>query len=266
MKGAASVLAAGAARAAGRRTALTRTNALSSRSLMRTAVAPSITTAANASISIAYSGTRPVMVFTAGVPGSGKTYVLNRLYGLDSLEMLDLDAVMPEHPRFDPNHPELLYEQKAAYDWADERIEERFQQLCRTPRYSSTGLGRMVCLDGTGTNVERQRRRMREAKAAGYWTTLLYVHVSLETCIRRNRQRERQVPEPVLRDYLSRLDAAVQAVREDEAGLVDEVVAIDNDRPDEFSDEESRWGRHLDMMRNKSRKAALLFEGVAQLV
>ena len=49
MKGAASVLAAGAARAAGRRTALTRTNALSSRSLMRTAVAPSITTAANAS-------------------------------------------------------------------------------------------------------------------------------------------------------------------------------------------------------------------------
>ena len=51
MKGAAaSVLAAGAARAAGRRTALTRTNALSSRSLMRTAVAPSITTAANASI------------------------------------------------------------------------------------------------------------------------------------------------------------------------------------------------------------------------
>ena len=63
-----------------------------------------------------------------------------------------------------------------------------------------------------------------------------------------------------------RLDAAVQAVREDEAGLVDEVVAIDNDRPDEFSDEESRWGRHLDMMRNKSRKAALLFEGVAQLV
>lgn len=77
--------------------------------------------------SIEYCG-RPVVVFTAGAPGSGKSYTLHHLFGLERVtEMIDLDSVMPEHPHYDAAHPAALYDQHAAYKWADERVELKFQ-------------------------------------------------------------------------------------------------------------------------------------------
>ena len=46
-----------------------------------------------------YSGTKPIMIFTAGAPGAGKTYTLHHLFGLQNITMLDLDTVMPQHHR-----------------------------------------------------------------------------------------------------------------------------------------------------------------------
>ena len=208
-------------------------------------------------LSIGYTGTRPVMVFTAGAPGSGKTYTLHRLYGLGNLELLDLDVVMKEHPQYNAQQPEALYAKRAAYDWSNRHVETRFQHLCQAPRHSN-GVGRLVCFDGTGTHVERQKRRMWEAKNAGYWVTQLYVSVSLETAIRRNTLRERTVPEDVLRGYIDRLDAAVREVSA-EPGLVDEHIAMDNDREDEHASEEARWGVHLDWVQSASRRYEGLF-------
>ena len=39
--------------------------------------------------------------------------------------------------------------------------------MLRQPR-KEDGRGRFVCFDGTGTRVERQIRRMREAREAGF--------------------------------------------------------------------------------------------------
>ena len=210
-------------------------------------------------LSIGYTGTRPVMVFTAGAPGSGKTYTLHRLYGLHNLEMLDLDTVMPKHPEYDPSRPEALYARSDAYSWANECIEARFQEICLAPWHSSSGLGRMVCFDGTGTHVERQKRRMWEAKAAGFWITQLYVQVSLATSLRRNLQRNRTVPEDVLRSYVDKLDDAVHAVSA-EPGLVDEAIAMDNNRDDEHQSEAERWGQHLDWVQDRSKKHSVMFD------
>ena len=58
-----------------------------------------------------YTGTRPVMVFTAGAPGAGKTYTLHRLFGLenvemlDAVDMLDLDSAMKRHPEYSEERP-----------------------------------------------------------------------------------------------------------------------------------------------------------------
>ena len=48
-------------------------------------------------------------IFMAGLPGSGKTTVLNKLYGLDNVKMLDLDTEMKLHPQYDPTQPESIY-------------------------------------------------------------------------------------------------------------------------------------------------------------
>ena len=158
------------------------------------------------------------MVFTAGAPGSGKTYTLHKIFGLDRVDMLDLDAVMPRHPDYDPCRPEALYTQPDAYTWADAQVEERFQSILRKP-YIDLSVGdeptragstaRFVCVDGTGTHVDRQKRRMSEAKRAGFLIVNLHVRVSLETCLKRNKARRRTVPENILEGYIDRLEAAV---------------------------------------------------------
>ena len=92
----------------------------------------------------------------------------------------------------------------------------------------------------TGTHVKRQLRRMREAKAAGFWVVKLYVRVSLGTALARNTRRERSVPESVLSRYVDELEAAVAAVVS-EPDLVDEFIRLDNDQDDGLLGFE-RWG------------------------
>ena len=69
-----------------------------------------------------YTGTRPVMVFTkAGAPGAGKTCTLHRLFGLenvemlDAVDMLDLDSAMKRHPEYSEERPAELYGKIDAY-------------------------------------------------------------------------------------------------------------------------------------------------------
>ena len=56
------------------------------------------------------------------------------------------------NPNPSPNHDHNL-------DWANEKVEQRFKQLCTSP-FHEDGRGKIVCFDGTGTHVERQKRRM----------------------------------------------------------------------------------------------------------
>ena len=210
-----------------------------------------------------YTGTKPVMVFTAGAPGAGKTYTLHRLFGLetiemlDTVEMLDLDTVMKSHDEFDETAPAALYGRNDAYQWANAKVERKFQTILRKPRHVD-GRGRIVCFDGTGTHVDRQLRRMREAKDAGFTVVQLYVEVSLETALRRNAERERTVPEHVLAAYLDRLDGAVEATMS-APDLVDTAIVMNNDSDDEFQSGVDRWGKRFDWVVATSRKHEALF-------
>jgi len=47
--------------------------------------------------------------------------------------------------------------------------------------------------------VERMLREMAEARENGFTITILQVTCPLEECLRRNRQRERTVPDEVVR-------------------------------------------------------------------
>ena len=189
---------------------------------------------------------RPVMTFMAGVPGAGKTYSLNQLFGLSSVEMIDLDTVMEEHPHYDPRRPEKLYENKMAYEWANKRIESRFVEVVKNPSLA----GPHTCLDGTGTNIERQVRRMWMAKREGFWVCKLYVRVSLDCAIRRNSRRQRRVPRHILEDYVHSIDDAVNSIV-GEKGLVDQFIVFDNEQDDGKS-AQMRWSDHYDEVWRKS--------------
>lgn len=180
---------------------------------------------------------RPTAVFTAGAPGSGKTYTVHQLFGLDQLEIIDLDKAMKGHPEFTAHARHEVYEKVEAYKWADARVEELFQAALR--RGADDDASVRICVDGTGTNVARQQRRMSEARGAGFWVVCVHVHVAPEVCLARNARRKRRVPRHVILDYLGKLESSVSEVLA--AGLVDEYIRADNSTDDTYRSEAERW-------------------------
>ena len=147
------------------------------------------------------SDPRPQMIFMAGLPGSGKTTAIKKLYGLDNVELLDIDVEMIEHPAYNVDDRAAVYALPGAYEWADRKVGERLR--CILGAVSPPPL---VVLDGTGTKVARRVMRMNEARSAGFRTTLLYVKVGLATALQRNSGRKRVVPEDVMVGYLAKLE------------------------------------------------------------
>ena len=68
-------------------------------------------------------------------------------------------------------------------------------------------------------------RRINQAKAEGFRTELVYVTCSLETSLRRNRARARNVPEHVVREKALDIQTSFDIV----SPCVDKWTIIDND-------------------------------------
>ena len=193
-------------------------------------------------VRISYPSAAPsVCVFTAGAPGSGKTTALQSIYGLRNVMLIDLDEAIKLHTEYDAKHPARVYEKKINYEWANELVERRFQQAIAAP---ATNRPAVICVDGTGTHVQRQLRRMQEAKNAGFWVVQLFVRVSLDTALARNASRQRSVPHGVLSRYVDELEAAVASVVS-EPDLVNEYICLDNEHDDGLLGFQ-RWGDSYD--------------------
>ena len=183
-----------------------------------------------------------VAVFMIGLPGSGKSRVIEYRYLLDfrtrqrlasnSTIVLDLDAELLKHPDFDPKDPDKLYlaAGQQAYKWADARVEERFLHGLQSP------LTRRLVVDGTGTNSERQIRRMRQARDAGFFVKALYVRVPARTAIARAAMRQRGVKPTRILAYQAKMKLAMQVAAEH----ADEVETVDVT----FDDGGSTFGVH----------------------
>ena len=169
-----------------------------------------------------------VAVFMMGLPGSGKSRVINLRYATDhrrgqrrlnSTVVVDLDAEMALHPKYDPADPDRLYLARGqqAYRWADARVESRFYEGLGNP-----GVQRLV-VDGTGTNNARQIRRMDEARRAGFFVKALYVRVPARTAIDRAAMRKRGVTPYRILAYQAKMASAVEVARQhaDEVEIID---------------------------------------------
>lgn len=160
-----------------------------------------------------------VCVFMVGLPAAGKSTVINARYLRRNLPtaIVDLDAEMVAHPAYDPKDPDSIYRLQEAYKWADARVEERFQDLLQ-----NRSISRLV-VDGTGTNIDRQIRRMCEARAAGWFIKVLYVRVPVRTAIQRAALRSRRVSPSKIAAYDKKINGAlgVSAKHADEMETVD---------------------------------------------
>lgn len=154
------------------------------------------------------------MVFMMGLPAAGKSTHRAERADLADYVVIDPDAVKESHPDYDPKNPAALHAWSKA-------ITDRMHREAL-----AAGTGRFI-IDGTGTNGDKMVKQIREAKAAGFQTRVIFVRCTLETSLRRNAERPRTVPEEVVREKAELISTAFEIV----AALsgADIVETIDND-------------------------------------
>jgi predicted ABC-type ATPase len=131
------------------------------------------------------------IIFTAGLPGAGKSTVLNNsIY--NELKRVDCDEFKKSHPQYNPKAPELVHE------WSVVKAREY--------QFSLLAKGESFIVDGTGTNIEKYIKWFQEGRELGFEIVVLYVKVDLATSIKRNQNRERSVPVTMILEKAAIID------------------------------------------------------------
>jgi len=155
------------------------------------------------------SNSVPTLILTAGLPGAGKsTYLRNA--GIE-LPKVDPDEAKKLHPDYDPKNPQ------AVHNWS-KKVARRFHLSLLSKNVD-------FVVDGTGTNVEKYARYIKEAQELGYKVELHYVRVKLETSIKRNANRARVVPMSVILEKADVIEQTTSII----AKMCDDFVVVEND-------------------------------------
>ena len=134
-------------------------------------------------------------VFLAGGPGSGKSYVANKLlsgYGLKTVNSDDIYEYLAQKHQIDLGDPDIVGSEKG------QEIRDRAKELTKSRRghYLDGRLG--VILDGTGKDVGKVAKDKAALEELGYECIMIMVNTDIEVTKKRNAQRARTVPEDML--------------------------------------------------------------------
>ena len=134
-------------------------------------------------------------IFFAGSPGAGKTYVARKLAGVfGGLKQVNMDIIFKH----------LMTKKNLSWKMPPEEEPEREKQRQRSKElvakqqqtYADSGLGLLI--DSTGRILGTIRRIKDELEHNGYETTMIFVNTDLETALRRNKERERTLPDKLI--------------------------------------------------------------------
>ena len=135
------------------------------------------------------------VIFFAGGPGSGKSYVANEL-GLISrgLKVLNSDDAFEYLMRKRDLSFEMPPEEQPQRDTARQRAKEITNK--KQDIYLDGRLG--LIIDGTAKDVNKMAKLKVELEAIGYQTMMVFVNTSLKTALQRNLLRDRKVPTDIV--------------------------------------------------------------------
>ena len=133
--------------------------------------------------------------FTAGGPGSGKTWVTGQA-GLGKLSPLGVKII-----NSDAQYEKLLADANMAmtpeniFSPRGQKIRKRAKELTQAMRsgYVDGRLG--VLIDGTGKDYEKIQMTSNTLRKLGYDTYMIFINTSLEVALRRNLMRPRKLEE-----------------------------------------------------------------------
>ena len=134
-------------------------------------------------------------IFLAGSPGAGKTFIARKLAGtFQGLKQVNMDNWFKR----------LMTKKNLSWKMPPEEEPEREIQRQRSKElvakqqqtYADSGLGLLI--DSTGRIYGTIEKIKQELEDTGYETTMIFVNTDLETALRRNKTRERTLPNELI--------------------------------------------------------------------
>ena len=160
-------------------------------------------------------------IFFAGAPGSGKTYVARKLAGtFQGLKQVNMDSIF-KHLMTRKN---LSWKMPPEEEPEREKQRQRSKELIAKQQQSHTESGLGLLIDSTGRIYETIERIKNELENKGYETTMIFVNTDLQTALRRNKERERTLPDKLIHKNFQIIDQNLGKFQR----LFNDVHIIDN--------------------------------------
>lgn len=130
-------------------------------------------------------------VFLAGGPGSGKSFVANKMLkgtGLKTVNSDDIYEYLMKKNDMDMSDPDVIASPQG------QETRNRAKEITKRKENSHID-GRLgLIIDGTGKDVGKVSAASEKLKSLGYETMMLFVNTSEEVAQERNKQRARSIP------------------------------------------------------------------------
>jgi predicted kinase len=156
-------------------------------------------------------------VFMAGGPGSGKSYIANEIFGVghkvvssvaaSGLKLVNSDPAFEKGLKDNGINPKDLgrIEREEPELWnmitakTKTSIRGKAKELSDKQKafYEAGRLGMII--DGTGDEVTKIKKKKDHAESLGYDCYMVFVNTSLEVALKRNADRDRTLPEDLVK-------------------------------------------------------------------
>ena len=135
----------------------------------------------------------------AGGPGSGKSYVTNKVTSGLNLKLINSDDAFERGLKRAEMTLDVGGMDEDEFERAME-IRDRAKDVTKLKQELAVE-GRIgLVIDGTGKDFDKIRRQMGKLQSVGYDTYMIFVNTSLEVALQRNQMRDRKVPEEIVKD------------------------------------------------------------------
>ena len=135
-------------------------------------------------------------VFMAGGPGSGKSFVADKMLKGTGLKMVNSDQVF--ELIMNKDGIEMTPDNVGSDAGQERREKAKTLTIKRKNIFLDGKLG--VVIDGTGKDVMKIGKIKERLENLGYDSMMLFVNTSLDVALQRNEKRDRSVPEDMVKD------------------------------------------------------------------
>ena len=191
-----------------------------------------------------YDPFRHKAIFFAGSPGSGKTYIARKLAGaFQGLKQVNMD-IWFKH---------LMTKKNLSWKMPPEEEPEREKQRQRSKElvskqqqtYAEGGLGLLI--DATGRIYGTVEKIKNELENQGYQTTMIFVNTDLETALRRNKQRERTLPDELIHKNYKVIEQNIGRFQRlfDDVHIINNSDTVQNEVPEQLEQLEKEIRKFL---------------------